>query len=448
MCTVTRLRRSTRFAAFLAVGALLTTACRPGWDAFGPTHSQAQVNGVAFADALYRRYLIVERAPFYAAARAKLGKRALSPSAVFDDTLAWTSRPDAKNRFLMAEGVASADGRYRFTPRVNAAFPDRLANARHLTQLTKLANDGEYEWRTSVDFALGSMTPTDWGTGFRALLGSTEGRTDADLRADVRSTLPRTTAALGRMFSLDTLHAQRLVDGTTAVTIVTKVHPEWLKTQFPLYAKFVDKYVSPTAYHIVLRDARNVRWLDVNASDRGVTVRLRVLHGGVVPLDGAVMPMPDTLRLAMDVSTKFSIFTIGFRGMQGSVVFLRSPAERGWALRFDKAPEWQLPLFAASMIRAPLRRPFEQGGVVGKISFRTGAGGQTYIGRDFRVAVQESAVIRFLGGLSGSAFSEFDGPAEREENRFNAELFQAMREDLKGLRYGFGVTDAPAKPGE
>jgi hypothetical protein len=99
------------------------------------------------------------------------------------------------------------------------------------------------------------------------------------------------------------------------------------------------------------------------------------------------------------------------------------------------------------MIRAPLRRPFEQGGVVGKVSFRTGAGGQTYIGRDFRVAVQESAVIRFLGGLSGSAFSEFDGPAEREENRFNAELFQAMREDLKGLRYGFGVADAPAKPG-
>ena len=59
----------------------------------------------------------------------------------------------------------------------------------------------------------------------------------------------------------------------------------------------------------------------------------------------------------------------------------------------------------------------------------------------------ESAVIRFLGGLSGSAFSEFDGPAEREENKFNAELFQAMREDLKGLRYGFGLADAPAKPG-
>jgi hypothetical protein len=152
--------------------------------------------------------------------------------------------------------------------------------------------------------------------------------------------------------------------------------------------------------------------------------------------------MPDTLRLSMDASTKYSLFTIGFKRMQGSIVFLRSPAEHGWALRFDRAPDWQLPLGTATMLRSPLRRPFEQGGIVGKVSFRSGAGGQTYITRDFRVAVQESAVTRFLGGLSGSAFSEFDGPAEREENRFNADLFQGMRDDLRALRYG-GLGGAP-----
>ncbi len=444
---MTRLLRYTRPAAFLLLGAFLTTACRPGWDALGASPPQAQANGVTFAEALHRRYLGVERAPFYAAARVKLGKRALSPSGVFDDTTAWTSRPDAKNRFLMAEGVSTSDGRYRFTPRANAPFPDRLADARHLTQLTKLANDGEYEWRTTVDFALGTLTPTDWGNGFRALLGSAEGRSDGDLRADVRSTMPRTTAALGRMFSLDTLHAQRLSDGSTAVTIVTDVHPEWLKKEFPLYSKFIEKYVGPAAYHIVLRDARGSRWVDVNATDRGLTLKLRVLHGGLVPLDGTTQPMPDTLRLTMDASTKYSIFTIGMRGMQGTVVFLRSANERGWALRFDKAPEWQLPLFTGSMLRTPLRRPFDQGGIVGKVSFRLGAGGQTYITRDFRVAVQESAVTRFLGGLSGSAFSEFDGPAEKEENRFNAELFQAMRDDLRGLRYGAGSLVSPLRVG-
>jgi hypothetical protein len=115
---------------------------------------------------------------------------------------------------------------------------------------------------------------------------------------------------------------------------------------------------------------------------------------------------------------------------------VRSPTDRAWVLRFDKAPDWQLPLGAAAMLRTPLRRPFEQGGITGRVSYRTGAAGQTWISRDFKFAVQESAVTRFLGGFSGSAFSEFDGPAEREENRFNAELFQGMRDDLRALRYG------------
>ncbi|MES3035843.1 MAG: hypothetical protein V4813_17700 [Gemmatimonadota bacterium] len=435
--------RSTRRATILGIGALLTfSACRPGWDALGTSPARAQANGVTFADALYRRYLIVDRAPFYAEARAKLGKRALAPSGVFDDTTAWTSRPDARNRFLMAEGV-SGDGRYRFTPRVDAPYPDRLADARHLTQLTKLANDGEFEWRTAVDFAVGTMSPTDWRNGFRALLGSAEGRTDADLRADLRSTLPRTTTALGRMFSLDTLHTQRLTDGTSSLTIVTTLHPDWLQAEFPLYARFVSKYFGRAAWHIVLRDTRNVRWLEIRSRDRVMTVRLRVLDGGLVPLDGPARAMPDTLRMTIDASTKYSIFTVGFKGMQGNLSFLRSASEHGWAMRFDKAPDWQLPLGAAAMLRSPLRRPFEQGGIVGKVSFRTGAGGQTYITRDFRVAVQESAVTRFLGGLSGSAFSEFDGPAEREENRFNADLFQGMRDDLRGLRYGGLLAPGP-----
>lgn len=444
---MTRLLRIARLTAFVASGVLLTTACRPAWDSLGSSPPQAQSNGVGLAEALRRRFVSVERAPLYAAARAKLGKRALSPSLVFDDTTAWTSRPDAKNRFLMAEGVSSADGHYRFTPRANAAYPDRLASARHLTQLTSLAHAGEYEWRTTVDFALGSMTPNDWGNAFRALVASAENRTDGDLRADVRSTLPRTTAALGRMLSLDTLHAQRLADGSTTVTLFMTVHPDWLKVQFPQYAKFVDKYVSPSAYHIVLRDARNVRWLDLKADDRWLAIRMRVQNGGLLPLDGSVRAMPDTLQMTMDASTKFSIFTIAMRGMQGSIVFLRSSTERGWAMRFDKAPEWQLPLFVGSMLRAPLRRPFEQGGVVGKISFRSGANAQTWLSRDFRIAVQESAVTRFIGGFSGAAFSEFDGPAEVQENQFNAELFLALREDLKGLRYGSLGVVAPATIG-
>ena len=425
-------------AALLLAGAFLTTACRAGWDAIGASRAQAQANGVAFADALNRRYLNVERAPFYGAARAKLGTRALSPSAIFDDTTAWTSRPDAKTRLLLAEGTASADGHYRFTPRASVPLPDRAAGGRHLNQLTKLAGDGEYEWRTAVDFAVGSMTPSDWGTGVRALLASGEGRSDADLRADLRSTLPRTTAALGRMFSLDSLRGQRLGDGSTVLTVGTRLQPDRLTPGFPLYGAFITKFLAPLAYRIVLRDARGTRWMELVAVNRVHTIRLRVKDGAVVPLDGAVRPMPDTLRLDMDVTTKFSIFRIGVTEMRGTMAFIRTPAERGWTFRFDHAPEWKLPLFAASMLGSALRRPFEQGGITAKVSFRTGPGGQTLITRELRTAVQESGVTRFLGGLTGSAFSQFDGPAERDENRFNAELFQAMREDLRSLRYSSG----------
>jgi hypothetical protein len=437
---VLTLRLTHRRRAILAASAALAlslAACRPGWDALGTSPAQAQANGVALTDGLTKRFTAVERTPFYAAARAKLAKRTLSPTLVFDDTTAWTSRPDEKTRILMAEGVVTPDAKYRFTERVNAPYPDRPADSRHVTQLTKLAGAEEFEWRATVDFAIGSMTPTDWTTAFRALLASAEGRSDADLRADVRSTMRRTSVALGRLFSLDTLHAQRLADGSTALTIGMRVHPDWLKPEFPLFAKFVGKYVAPAAYRITLRDARGIRWMDISAGNRNLVIQMRVLHGGVIALDGpTVTQMPDTLRLSMNASTRFAIFSIGFRGMEGIVTAVRSASERSWVVRFNHAPEWQLPLFAASMLKTPLRRPFEQGGASLKFGFRVGAGGQTSISRETRVAVQESAISRFLGGFSSSAFSEFDGPAEREENRFNAEVYGAMRDDLKALRYG------------
>ena len=432
--------RTARHALLSAIA--LLSACRPGWDALGSTPAQAQANGVAFSDALHRRYVNVERAPFYAAARVRIGQRALAPTAIFDDTTVWTTRPDARTRVLSADGGVTPDGRYRFTPRPSVPSLDRLADSRHITQLTRLAREGEYEWRTVVDFAVGSLSPTDWGTGFRGLLGSAEGRTDADLRADLRSTMPRTTAALGRMFALDSLRAQRLVDGSTLVHVRSTLHTERLTPQFPLYAKFVRKYVERSGFTLTFRDARNIRWMEIRLRDKAIDVRYRVLNGGLVPLEGAVRPMPETLQMSIDATTRFSIFTIGVRAMGGTLGFVRTPQERGWTIRIDKAPEWQLPLFAASMLRAPLRRPFEQGGITGRISFRQGTNGQTELAREFRFAVQESPVTRFLGGLGGSAFSEFDGAAEREENRFNAELFAAMRDDLRSLRYGAGIAPA------
>ena len=47
--------------------------------------------------------------------------------------------------------------------------------------------------------------------------------------------------------------------------------------------------------------------------------------------------------------------------------------------------------------------------------------------------VQESAILRFLGSLGASAMSDFAGKSEAEENRFTADVFNALRADLEAL---------------
>ena len=53
-------------------------------------------------------------------------------------------------------------------------------------------------------------------------------------------------------------------------------------------------------------------------------------------------------------------------------------------------------------------------------------GSQSIIGRRTSATVQESAILRFLNRLSGTAMGDFVGKAEMEENRFAAEVFNAL----------------------
>jgi hypothetical protein len=102
-------------------------------------------------------------------------------------------------------------------------------------------------------------------------------------------------------------------------------------------------------------------------------------------------------------------------------------------MRFRREPDWHLPLATRYLIRASLRRPFEDGGATVRIALRDSLGAQTLVTRRTTGAVKESAVLRFLGGLGSSAMSDFAGKAEAQENRFTAELFNAMRDDLRAL---------------
>jgi hypothetical protein len=45
--------------------------------------------------------------------------------------------------------------------------------------------------------------------------------------------------------------------------------------------------------------------------------------------------------------------------------------------------------------------------------------------------VQESAILRFLNGLSGAAFSEFADQVDAEQNAWLRAVFGGMREDAR-----------------
>ena len=68
-----------------------------------------------------------------------------------------------------------------------------------------------------------------------------------------------------------------------------------------------------------------------------------------------------------------------------------------------------------------------------RLALRDEAGRQSIIGRRTSATVQESAILRFLNRLSGTAMGDFVGKAESEENRFSAEVFYAMRADARSL---------------
>ena len=145
--------------------------------------------------------------------------------------------------------------------------------------------------------------------------------------------------------------------------------------------------------------------------------------------------MPDTLTLELDMTAKIKLFTIGVEHLTGEWVNVETPHERGWSLRFTREPEWVLPPIVGHLIRTPLRRPFQGQGTTFRIGIRDDPSGQTLLTRRGMTVVQESAILRFIGKLGGTAVSDFVSKAEEEENRYDASLFTAMKADIDaGLR--------------
>jgi hypothetical protein len=351
------------------------------------------------------------------------------PSKVFEDTAAWTGSSGAV-RLLETQGHY-ADGRYLLASHPGVPAPRNPADARHLTTLSKLT-DGEYRWDTTVDFALGIARPTEIATVLSRLIASGERANEREARAALLAGAPRTAAALGTAFSLDSLRPTPLADGSTEVTLVIAVRSDLLKGRYPAFADYLRKYVEPAQYRALVSDRAGVAYADVSARERLLTIRVRTMHGQIVALTGPPRPMPDSLVLAADFKTKIKHFTVGFHALSMELLHARQgEMDNEWVVTARREPQWDLPFATARLLRAPLRRPFAGEGSLFRLGVRGDGTGPTVLVRQSRLFVKESAILRFLNSLSSTAMADFESKVEREGNAWLREVFFAMRDDAR-----------------
>jgi len=420
-----------RFGALTASLGVALSACREVAPAFGPNIPFARQNAEEFFYSVGSRFTNIQRPPRILRARAQFGHYALTPSGVYNDTSVWLAIGPDSARLFGDEGVFSVD-RYIVTAKLATDSPDALTESREIVRLRKLT-DNEYEWFTNVEVALGRIGAKSITDILAAALAGGEGKSAAAIRANYTTGFPRTVAALGRLFSIDTLRATPDSDGATTYDIAIRLTPEILKASMPHYAAYIDKYISKGKYRITLTDKTGARWFDARAANYYMHFKMRSKGGHFAPLEGAVRPMPEILTIQVDMSMKIAVFTVGWTNMIGEFEVINTPHERGWSMHFAKEPEWRLPPTVGTLLKSSLRRPFQNPGIPVRVSIRDNPGSQTILNRRGMLVVQESAVLRFLNRLSGTAVGDFLGPSEREANRFNADAFRALRIDVATL---------------
>jgi len=425
---------------FTALAALVPLAgCRQIAPAFGPNLSGARQNAEEFFYSIGSRFTNIQRPPRITHARAQFGHYALTPSGIYNDTSVWLAIGADSARLFGDEGHFSYD-RYIVSARLSTTTPDSVTESREIVRLRKLT-DNEYEWFTNVDVALGRLPAKTISDVLAAALLGGEGKSPAAIRADYTTSFPRTVAALGRLYTLDTLNATTDAQGATTYELAIRLTPDILKATMPHYAAYIDKYVSKGKYRVSLTDKTGAHWFDAWAGDRYMHFKVRSKGGHFAPLEGPIrqMPegpirqMPEALTIRSDMSIKILVFTVGWTEMIGDFEVINTPHERGWSMRFAKEPNWTLPPTMGYLLKASLRRPFQGEGIPIRISIKDAPGSQTLLNRRFALTVQESGILRFLNRLSGTAVGDFLGPSEREANRFNADAFRALRLDVAAL---------------
>jgi hypothetical protein len=418
-----------RTAALAVALSVSVVGCQGVPDALGSDRNAARVNADGIFDGLAKRFDNVQRAPKFHHARAKLGRYALSPSRLIGDTSVWTTTSVAdSSRTLSLRGTHTPTG-YVFTPQPSVPLPAVIGESRHIIRLRR-RGESTYEWQTAVDHGIGPVRAQNVAAATTAWIAAAEKRHCCAARGHHEMLFPRSSRVLGELFSLDTVRVTPLADGSSSVFVEFRMHPDRLEKTRPNFARYLEKYVEPARFRVSIRDGHGGTWFDATGAENRFSLSYRSRDGQLLAFSGPARPLPDSAQIVIDFSAKFMIFRVGVSRLVGDFVAVRGDNERGWAMRFRQEPEWHFPLAVNHLIRTSLRHPFSGDGIGLRVTVRDTPGAQSLVSRQASLSVQESAIVRWLGGLGSSAMSDFAGRAEAEENRYVYEVLSALRADF------------------
>jgi hypothetical protein len=408
-------------------------ACGETPSRLGATPGEAQHHVAEALGALGSCFGPSERDAALEELRPKLLSAALVPSRVFDDESAWTHR-DGETRGLGFRGFR-AEGRYRAGVTATPPPPARAADYQGSLTLRRLG-PGEFEWSLAEQIGLGPLPVDGFSDLMTQALRAAEASEETDVRPELRRLLPRTAEALGRGLALEALRLEHDATGSTAVFAAARLDLESLARGFPRYASFLGRYVLPIRLRFEVDDGKDAVLLSLEGRDGLFSLRTRIRGGRLVPLEGDPSARPERLRLRVDLTSRAGVFRYGMHGLEGDVRLVGRPGEKRFEAVFGREPRWVIPFLVKPLLRSSLRRPFEGEGAFLAYALRENGSGMTLVSRDYRIAVKESWLVRWMGGQTGEAVASFREGAEAEADRFSGEAFAALRADLIRLLGG------------
>ncbi|HEX5438917.1 MAG TPA: hypothetical protein VFW98_17325 [Gemmatimonadaceae bacterium] len=427
-----RCRPFVRDARALAALLLLAsgTGCKAAVTHLGEGPADAGANADSLFVALGAHFGPYEMNAAMAAIEAPLARYSLIPSQLFGDSSIWSSgRGDTRTLELGGHlrGNSYVMGKYAHVP------PPTHPGDYHGTLRLQRIGREEYEWRVHDILAVGDVRVSDLSDALTAIFLAAQGNTDTRVRAGYQAALPRTTRVMSQLFSLDTIRLRAAPSGATDVMLDIGFHPQRMATQAPELARYLAKYVTPASGQVELYDDQGATWWTVDGSHDHFTMHFRVRGGSMVPLTGAPRSMPQRVHARIDLQTKFLVFHVGFQSLVADIALTREDHDKGFVAIFQHEPEWLLPPLVEHMLRTSLSTPFANGGSFLTFDVHDSTGGETLALREFSVAIQESSIMRWLGGLGNSAMSDYRQGAEKEADRWVGQLFTALRADTRAL---------------